>query len=216
MIDYGYPRVTTQVLTSDDPDAISAAAAAIGRGDLVVLPTDTVYGVGANAFDEKAVLKLYIVKRRVKEKGIPILVAGIDAVELVAATVPPLAQVLMQRFWPGPLTLVLPKRENLPPAISDTYQIAVRLPDHDVCRRVIAAAGGVLATSSANLSGRPPALTAEAALNDLAGAAAVVIDAGPSGGQIASTVVDCSGQALRILRPGPLSMDELRRAVRES
>ena len=201
--------VTTQVLAADDPRVISEAADAVLRGDLIILPTDTVYGVGASAFDGRAIESLYVAKRRSLDKGIPILIADGADLERLVTDVPSRAAALIRRFWPGPLTLVLPKRKDLPAVISQSDSIAVRMPDHDLSRRLIRAAGGALAATSANLSGHPPALTVNMALQDLAGSVVVAVDAGPSRGEQASTVVDCTGEDLRILRSGPLSMSDL-------
>jgi L-threonylcarbamoyladenylate synthase len=201
--------VTTQLFSSHDPAAVSAVTEAVQHGELVVIPTDTVYGVGANAFDEVAIQALFFAKRRSAEKGIPILLADQSDLYKVAASVSPVAEDLIARFWPGPLTLVLPKREDLPSSLSDTESVAVRIPEHDISRALIRASGGMLATTSANLSGLAPALTAQNALNDLAGMVSVVIDDGPSLGQMASTVVDCTQDPIRILRSGLLTMDDL-------
>lgn len=214
MDERGSPRrtwfqTTTQVLAAADPGAIPAAAAAVQRGELIIVPTDTVYGVGSNAFDELAVLRLFAAKQRERAKGIPILIADAADLMKIAAEVPPTAEQLIARFWPGPLTIVLPKRPDLPPAISQTATIAVRMPDHKLCREIIRAAGGALAATSANLSGRKPALVVREALHDLAGVASVAIDDGPSAGQVASTVVDVTGDLPRILRAGPLAIADL-------
>ena len=199
------PRVTTRLIMADDPTAVAEAAAAILRGDLVVLPTDTVYGVGANAVDEQAILKLYAAKHRSLDKGIPLLLADFSDLERVAREIPARAWPLIERFWPGPLTLIVPRREHLPAALSRTETIAVRMPDHDLARAIIRAAGGALATTSANLSGQAPAQTAVEALHELAGAVTLVVDAAPCGGGLASTVLDCTTAEPRILRAGPLS-----------
>ncbi len=206
--------VTTQVLDAGDGAAIPAAAAAVQRGELIILPTDTVYGIGTNAFNEGAIRRLFAAKQRDWDKGIPVLIADTADLEIIATDIPPLAEKLIARFWPGPLTLVLSKRENLPTSISLTNKVAVRMPDHDVCREIIHAAGGALAATSANLSGRAPALLISEALSDLAGSVSIAVDDGPSGGQMASTVVDVSGESLRILRVGPLSLEELIQGVR--
>lgn len=201
--------VTTQVLAAGDPETIAAAAAAVQSGELVIVPTDTVYGVGANAFDDRAVRRLYAAKQRERSKGIPILIAEPVDLPTIALDIPPLAEALIARFWPGPLTLILPKHPDLPPSISETDSIAVRMPDHALCRAIIRACGGALAATSANLSGQAPALVVREALDDLAGRAAVAVDDGPSGGQVASTVLDVTGDEPRILRAGPLTMDDL-------
>ena len=204
-----HKTITTQMFASNDPDTLPAVAEAIRKSELIVLPTDTVYGVGASALDEEAIQCLYFVKRRHTDKGIPILLSDICDLQKAATNVPSYAESLITRFWPGPLTLVLSKRKNLPPSISETEYVAVRIPDHDISRAIIRAAGGMLATTSANLSGHEPAQTARDALNVLAGAVAIVVDDGPSGGGVASTVVDCTGDSIRILRPGPLTLEDL-------
>jgi L-threonylcarbamoyladenylate synthase len=206
---------TAQVVRAAEPSAVRAAAAAAARGELIVLPTDTVYGVATSAFDEGAIRRLFLAKRRPWDKGIPILIADVAALDAVAREVPRRVGELVARFWPGPLTIILPKRSGLPEALSQSDTIAVRIPDHDVCRMIIRTAGGALAATSANLSGHPPAVTADMALTDLAGYITVALDAGPSPMQQASTVVDCTKAPWRILRPGPLAADAILSIDRE-
>ena len=122
---------------ASEPQAIALTAAAIKRGELVVFPTDTLYGIGTNAFDEKAILSLYAVKKRPLDKGIPILLADIADLERVAEAVPQVAEDLMARFWPGPLTLIVPKKNILPRALSNNSGIAVRIPDNEIARALI-------------------------------------------------------------------------------
>lgn len=204
-------RKPTQFMTcylmASDPQAVKQTADAIMQGKLVVFPTDTLYGVGTNAFDEKAILSLYSMKRRSMDKGIPILLADIEDLEKVAESVPRAARDLMAQFWPGPLTLIVPKNKLLPQVLSDSEGIAVRIPDNEIARAVIRAADGAVATSSANRSGYPPAQTADQALTELDGDVAIVLDGGTTGQAIPSTIVDCTGQRMRILRQGPISDD---------
>ena len=202
-------QLMTRHLMAGNPQAIVETAAAIKRGELVVFPTDTLYGIGTNAFDEEAILSLYTIKRRPLEKGIPILLADIADLEKVAKAVPQGVRDLMMHFWPGPLTLIVSKQNNLPPALSASEGIAVRIPDNDIARAVIRAAGGAVATSSANRSGHSPAQTADQALSELEGDVVIVLDGGPTGQAIPSTIVDCTGKRMRILREGPIS-DELK------
>lgn len=202
-------RLTTRHLIAAHSQAVAEAAAALGRGELVVFPTDTVYGVGANAFDEEAIKSIYTIKGRPAEKGIPILLADITDLGKVAASVPQAAQNLLTQFWPGPLTLILPKRDGLPPSISTNSGIAVRIPANETARAVIRASGGAVATSSANRSGHSPAQTADQALSELGGLVDIVLDGGPTGKLVPSTIVDCTGKKLRILRQGPIS-DEVK------
>ena len=197
----------TRHLMASDPEAIAETAAAIRRGDLVVFPTDTLYGIGTNAFDEKAILSLYSTKKRPLEKGVPILLADVTDLEKIAKFVPQAAQGLIERFWPGPLTLIVPKKSTLPQAISTNEGVAVPTPDNETARAVIRAAGGAVATSSANRSGDPPAQSAEQALSGLAGAVAIVLDGGPTGQSMPSTIVDCTAKRMRILRQGAIGAE---------
>ncbi len=196
----------TELLNATESTAIAQAVQAIRRGELVVFPTDTLYGVGVDAFNETAVNKLYAAKQRSFSKGIPILLADLSDLEKVVTAVPDLAQRLIEKHWPGPLTIIVPKATHLPANLSPNEGIAVRIPDHTAGRAFIRAAGGALATSSANLSGRPPATTAAAALAQLNGIAAVILDDGPSPQQVASTIVSFLGPAPVIVRQGPLTI----------
>ncbi|MCA9994353.1 MAG: threonylcarbamoyl-AMP synthase [Anaerolineales bacterium] len=185
------------------------AAAALRQGKLIVLPTDTVYGVAALAFDAAAVRRLYLVKQRPFSKAIPILLADPTDLDKVVQAVPPLAQALIDQFWPGPLTIVLPKKQTLPDVLSPYDGVAVRIPDCDVARAVIRQAGGAIAATSANLSGQPEALTAAEAVAYLGNQVAVVLDNGRSPGTVASTVIDCQGETPVIVRPGPITANDL-------
>jgi L-threonylcarbamoyladenylate synthase len=200
---------TTLRLGAADPAAIATAVVWLRRGLPVVFPTDTVYGVGVLPFDAVAIDRLYAAKGRPAEKGIPVLLADAADVGQVAGNVGPGARALMARFWPGPLTLVVPRRPELPANLSPDDTVAVRVPDHAVARALIRAAGGAVAATSANVSGQPPARSADEALASLGGRVAVVLDDGPSPGGLASTVVDCTVEPPVVLRAGPLSATEL-------
>lgn len=199
----------TRYLRTGDETAIDEAAVWLRRGYPVVFPTDTVYGVGVLPFDEAAIARLYAVKGRPASKGIPILLADPADLETVAAEIPPAAQALIARHWPGPLTLVVPRAPGLPDAISPNANIAVRIPNHAIARVLIREAGGAVATTSANLSGDEPARSGEAALAALAGLVAAVLDDGPAPGDSPSTIVDCTTPRPVILREGPLSAADL-------
>ncbi len=199
----------TSYLRAGDTTAIDEAAVWLRRGLPVVFPTDTVYGVGVMPFDEAAIERLYQVKERDLSKGIPILLADAADLERVAGSISPFAQRLIEQFWPGPLTLIVPRAPGLPDRISPNANIAVRMPDHAVARALIRAAGGAVATSSANLSGQQPATTGAAALTALEGRVAVVLDDGPSPGEQPSTIVDCTSARPVMVRLGPLSATDL-------
>ena len=187
----------TRLIRAEESGAITEAAAALARGELVAFPTDTVYGLAAGHGHIK---KLFVAKDRPAEKRIPVLLA--DAANLNAsAIVTPIARRLAERFWPGPLTIVLtaPRRGTL----------AFRVPDHAVARQLLAASGGGLPVTSANRSGGAECHTAEEVLAQLNGRIELVLDGGPTPGGVASTVVDCSGEQLVILREGAITRDAL-------
>lgn len=202
-------ELNTRHLRADEPSAVIEAAEWLRRGYPVVFPTDTVYGVGVLPFDAAALDRLYALKGRPAMKGIPVLLADVSDLGKVAGEISPPAQRLIGRFWPGPLTLIVPRRAGLPDAISPNENIAVRLPGHTAARTLIREAGGAVATTSANLSGHEPALSGAAALAALRGAVAVVLDDGPTPGDRPSTIVDCSGARPFIVREGPLSAADL-------
>jgi L-threonylcarbamoyladenylate synthase len=199
----------TKVLLASSPDALPSALEVLNSGGLVAFPTDTVYGVGALAFDGAVVESIYVAKGRPGEKAIPVLIGDPDDLVKVAREVPETAARLAARFWPGPLTLVVPKHPDLPEAVSAAPTVGVRLPDHPVVRALLCAAGP-LAVTSANLSGQPSPSTAEEVLAQLGGRIALILDGGKTPGGVASTVVDCTGAEPQILRPGPIAQDELR------
>jgi L-threonylcarbamoyladenylate synthase len=201
--------MSTRRLDAADPTAIAAAADLVQRGLPVVLPTDTVYGVGVLPFDATAIDRLYAIKGRPADKGIPILLGDVADVAHVAGIIPPAAAALMAHFWPGPLTLIVPRRPELPDNLSPDDTVAVRVPDHAVARALIRAAGGAVAATSANLSGQPPAVNADEVLAALGGLVAAVLDDGPSPGGVASTVVDCTVTPPLIRRAGPLRAAQL-------
>jgi L-threonylcarbamoyladenylate synthase len=195
----------TEIITPRD---IPRALEILQAGGLVAFPTDTVYGVGAVAFDSAVVESIYTVKDRPVEKAIPILISDIDDLPKVTATIPDMASKLASRFWPGPLTLVLPKRPYLPEAVSSTGTVAVRVPAHKVARELLRMAGP-MAVTSANISGQPSPSTAEEVFAQLGGRIALIVDGGKTPGGVPSTLVDCTKDKPEILREGPISLEEL-------
>jgi L-threonylcarbamoyladenylate synthase len=198
-----------QHLLATDEKNIEKTAVALQQGHLVVIPTDTVYGIGADAFNGEAIQKLYRAKERPLDKGIPILLADVSDLYRVARHIPTLSQTYIQQFWPGPLTLIVPKHPDLPGIISPNDGIAVRIPACEVARAVIRAAGGAVAASSANRSNNPPAQTADQALAELGDWVAVVLDDGRSPGGTASTIINCLTDTPQLLRTGPITADQL-------
>jgi len=200
--------------TDDEREAaIEAAALAIRRGGLVVLPTDTVYGVAADAFDPDAVADLLKAKGRGRDMPPPVLISSATTADALALALPGYARTLMEHFWPGPLTLVGKQQPSLQWDLGDTRgTVAMRMPDHPLTLDLLERTGP-LAVSSANLTGRPAATDAEHADDMLGEHVSVVIDAGESPGGGASTIIDVTGVQGRILRRGAISLEELNAAL---
>ncbi len=186
---------------------------AIRRGELIVLPTDTVYGIAADAFSPEAVQALLDAKNRGRDMPPPVLVSAATTLDALAVGVPDYARALVEEFWPGPLTIVCRQQSSLQWDLGETRgTVAVRMPDDEVALAILERTGP-LAVSSANLSGRPAAVEADEAEAMLGERVEVIVDAGRSRGADASTIVDCTGPQGRILRDGALSLDELNAAL---
>jgi len=205
----------TEILLASTSDTISRALEVLKRGGLVAFPTDTVYGVGALAFDGQAVESIYAAKDRPVEKAIPILIASTEDLEKVGANIPENAHKLAARFWPGPLTILVPKRVDLPESVSSTATVGVRVPDHEVACALLRAAGP-MAVTSANISGAQSPMTAQEVYEQLGGRIPLIIDGGKTPGGIPSTLVDCTVPEPKILREGPISLQALYSALRNS
>jgi len=198
-----------EIVTTIGSEWKRQAIEVLAQGDLVAFPTDTVYGLGADAFNDQAVRKLYLAKGRSQEKAIPVLVANLEQfVDIVDRTTLP-AMRLAEKFWPGPLTIVLRQASDLADAISAYGTVGVRIPDHPVAQELIHAAGP-LAVTSANRSGDTEACTAEEIETNMGAQVDLIIDGGRTPGGQPSTVVDCTQDPPRILRVGPISEEEIR------
>lgn len=190
-------------------DAIGAATDALTRGKLVVLPTDTVYGVAADAFDPAAVKRLLKAKGRGPSMPPPVLVSAAGTVDALATGITKEIRALLDRFWPGPLTVVAHQQPSLKWDLGETRgTVAVRMPDHELALLVLERTGP-LAVSSANTTGHSAATTAEQAEEMLGGDVAVILDAGESPGGAGSTILDVTGAVPRLLRAGPVTLDQL-------
>jgi len=197
------------------PDTeIAAALQILQNGGVVAFPTDTVYGLGALAFNADAVRRLYEAKSRPLEKSIPVLVADVEHLTDVARQIPPLAQILAAQFLPGGLTLILPKKKSLPLVVSSSDTVAARVPDHEPTRALLRAAGA-LAVTSANLSGQPSPVTAQDVYNQLRGRIPLILDGGQTRGGLPSTLVDCTGNTAKILREGLISGAQILEALKK-
>ena len=202
----------TKVVSSDSPNAILSALEILLSGGLVAFPTDTVYGVGCLAFHPQAIESIYIAKDRPIEKAIPVLIGDNEDLVKVAEEVPIFAMRLIDRFWPGPLTILVPKKPTLPAAISATSTVGVRVPDHDVARALLRL-GGPMAVTSANISGQASPTSAQEVVSQLGGRIAMIVDGGETPGGVPSTLVDCTGEKIQILREGPISKEELLKII---
>ena len=185
------------------------AVAALKRGELVVLPTDTVYGVAADAFSPAAVQRLLAAKGRGRDMPVPVLVAAHRGLDGLADHVTPDMRRLVECFWPGPLTLIVPAAPSLAWDLGETRgTVAVRMPQHAVTLDVLETTGP-LAVSSANRTGQAPPVTAEEARASLGESVAVYLEAGPTAAPLASTIVDLTGDRPRVRRAGALAFEDL-------
>jgi L-threonylcarbamoyladenylate synthase len=201
--------IETRVLPITE-ESIAKAVRILSAGGLVAFPTDTVYGVGAHAFQPQAVEKIYAAKIRPRDKAIPLLLAKPDDLSLVAESFLPTVWPLVERFWPGGLTLVLRKRAIVSDAVSPGPTVAVRVPDHPVTQALIVALGAPLAATSANLAGNPSPVTAQEVMGELAGRIELVLNGGPCPGGIPSTVLDLTTDSPTILRSGAIAEEDIK------
>jgi L-threonylcarbamoyladenylate synthase len=205
-------RPTRRFLTTDPDEreaGIANAVLAVQRGELVVLPTDTVYGIGADAFDAEAVRRLLAAKGRGREMPPPVLVSAATTLDALAVGVPAYARALVDELWPGPLTLVCRQQSSLQWDLGDTRgTVAVRMPDQAVALELLSRTGP-LAVSSANRTGMAAATDADQAEEMLARSVTVILDDGPTPGALPSTIVDVTGERGRVLRLGALGLERL-------
>ena len=200
----------TIILDAAAPSTPEQGAEIIRGGGLLGIPTETVYGLGANGLDPEAVLKIFKAKGRPQDNPLILHVSGPEQVELFCHDIPPVAWMLMENFWPGPLTLVLKARDNVPRRTTaglDT--VAIRCPDHELTREIIRRAGVPIAAPSANISGKPSPTTAQHVLHDMDGKISAIVDGGACSVGLESTIVDLSGETPRLLRPGGITPEQL-------
>lgn len=201
-------------LLADHPDSYRRAADILREGGLVAFPTDTVYGLGAPLWSEASIARIYTAKERPPEKAIPILVSGVEEARRLAGELSPLAEALAHRFWPGPLTLVVPCGDRVPYIItSGSRTVALRTPRHPVVLRLLDELDQPLAVTSANRSGAVNPLTADDVLAQLGGRIAAVLDGGQCPGGQPSTVLSLAVEPPQVLRLGPIGLSELSEAL---
>ena len=206
------PTISTRVVAVDpdrpDQSVMRAAGARIATGALVAFPTESFYGLGADALDAAAVTRVFAVKGRPDDKPLLVLVDGIDMVTELAAAIPDGARALMARHWPGPLTLVLRASARVPAGLTGgTGTVGVRLPGHAVARALVAAAARPITAPSANPSAAAPPRTAAVVRDYFEGRVELILDGGETAGGAGSTVADCTVWPPRILRQGPVAIE---------
>jgi len=198
-------------------DSVAEAADLLRSGEVVAFPTETVYGLGANALDEVAVRKIYAAKGRPSDNPLIVHISSREQLEQLVSAIPERAKKLMQSFWPGPLTLVFPKSAIVPDVITGGGEtVAIRWPIHPVAQELIRQSGVPVAAPSANLSGKPSPTRAEHVLEDLNGRIPLILDGGQTDIGLESTVLDISGNETVLLRPGKISLSELEEVLCEN
>ena len=202
--------MNTLLLSAADPSAPRIAAEIIRKGGLVAIPTETVYGLGANGLDEQAVARIFEAKGRPQDNPLILHVAEPKEMEHFCHSIPDEAYALAEKFWPGPLTMVLPARDVVPKRTTGGLStVAVRCPDNDATRQIIRLAGVPIAAPSANISGKPSTTTAQHVLHDHNGRIDAIVDGGPCRVGVESTIVDLTEHRPRLLRPGGITPEQL-------
>lgn len=208
--------MNTIIEKSSEPGSIEKAGEILKKGGLVAFPTETVYGLGANALDEKAAAKIYAAKGRPSDNPLIVHIARMEDLPAVASEIPEKAKMLAEHFWPGPLTMIFKKTEKVPYGTTGGLDtVAVRMPVHPVALQVIAAGGGFIAAPSANTSGKPSPTTAAHVAADMDGRIDMVLDGGAAGIGLESTIVDMSEETPVILRPGYINQAMLEQVIGE-
>lgn len=206
----------TQMLRGDSREDLAYAAGLIRRGELVGIPTETVYGLGANGLDEVAVDRIYEAKGRPKDNPFILHIAEPKEMEAICHSIPESAWALAHRYWPGPLTMVLPVKDCVPKrTVAGLNTVGVRCPAHKATRTLIRLSGVPIAAPSANISGKPSTTTAEHVLHDMDGRIAAIIDGGPCAVGVESTIIDLTSDVPRLLRPGGITPEELLESLGE-
>lgn len=208
--------MNTLCLSAADPNTPATAAAIIRRGGLVAIPTETVYGLGADGLNEEAVASIFAAKGRPQDNPLILHVAEPGEIEKFCHSIPEAAYTLAERFWPGPLTMVLPARDIVPKRTTGGLStVAVRCPDNEITRAIIRLSGVPIAAPSANLSGKPSTTTAAHVLHDHDGKIDAIVDGGPCRVGVESTIVDLTDARPRLLRPGGITPEQLTQVLGE-
>lgn len=199
-----------------EQDVIKQAGDILKNGGLVAFPTETVYGLGANALDEKAAMKTYAAKGRPSDNPLIVHIAELDALDQIVTEIPEALETVAEKFWPGPLTIIFNKSDAVPLGTTGGLQtVAVRMPDDEIARELILAGGGYVSAPSANTSGRPSPTTAQHVAEDLSGKIEMIIDGGSVDIGVESTILDMTVVPPMILRPGAITKEMLEEVVGE-
>lgn len=201
-------------LQAPDRELIGRAAALLGRGGIAAVPTDTLYGLAADPFSPVAVQRIFTIKDRAKERALPLVASSLHQVESRIGALSPVARKLAERFWPGPLTLVVPAPESLANEVMSNRTVGVRVPAHEVTRALCEAVGSPLTATSANISGEPPTSDPDVVWQTLGNRIDVLVDSGPTPGGPPSTIVDVTGSAPGLIRAGAIAWDSVLEAIR--
>jgi L-threonylcarbamoyladenylate synthase len=204
--------MNTEILRADHPVALRHALDILKHGGLVAFPTDTVYGLGALPFQAETVERLYIAKGRNIERAIAILLGHASQITQVAQEISPMALKLAERFWPGPLTLIVPRSSSLPDVLSPNQTIGVRIPNHPLALALLRLAGP-LAVTSANRSGQGNTTMAQEVYSQLKGRIHLILDGGQAPGGVPSTVLDCTMPEPVVIREGPISFQQMQQVL---
>ena len=200
--------IETRILPIDNPQAIPYAKHIIQDGGLITFPTDTIYGLAADPFNPQAIQRIFTAKERPEEKALPVLIGDFDQLGELVLRIDERMRRIASAFWPGALTLILPKAPKVPPELTPYPTIGVRMPNLSFTLQLLKETGP-LATTSANISGGPNPVDAASVMAQLGGRVHLILNGGPTPGPTASTVADLSGPEIQILRAGPISLSDL-------
>jgi L-threonylcarbamoyladenylate synthase len=203
----------TECISAEHPNAIQHAIDVLRNGGIIAFPTDTVYGLAAPINNVASIDRLYVAKGRNSDRAIAVLLGDPDQLDQVAVDLSEDAHKVAEYFWPGPLTMVVPRHLNLPDILAPLPTIGVRVPDHPVALALLRATGP-LAVTSANISGQDNTMTAKQVLKQLKGRIHLIIDGGRTPGGVPSTVINCVSPEIEILREGPISLKQIKKVCR--
>jgi L-threonylcarbamoyladenylate synthase len=198
----------TRILSTDDPQAIPMAVQIIENQGLVAFPTDTLYGVAASPFNTSAIEKIFLAKQRPRNKALPILIGDLNQLETLVSFISDRVKIIAETFWPGALTLILPKHPSLPTELSSFPTVGIRMPNLDFTLKLLRQTGP-LATTSANISGGIDPTTAAEVLTQLGGRVDLILDGGTTPGGVASTILAVTNEEMKILRRGPVALSDI-------